>query len=410
MASLRRSAKKSRGSVSRREFLRVGVGGLSVVGLTVGEQKAQARTRAKRSDHRSCIFIMMTGGPSQLETFDPKPDSVAENRGPLKAIATSVPGTFISEALPRLAERADKFTLVRSLYHTAAPIHETGQQLLLTGHLAQKSVRYPCFGSVAARTFGPRNGVAPFVVLPRSLSETGVAAYHGQEAGFLGSDFDPIVAETHLQLSEPVEDADDVTDTGMLLFAESQSVRQSYGETRFGRMLLLARQLVECGVRVVTVNLFDSLSEQVTWDCHARAPWAPTTLYDYRDVLCPQFDRALAALLDDLEARSLLDDTLVVAAGEMGRTPYLNECGGRDHWIDVSSALIAGGGVPGGTVIGQSDQTASMPVERPVHFAELTATVYRHLGLDLEMTLPIGDSDQTQIRLVDHGPIEELLV
>ena len=134
---------------------------------------------------------------------------------------------------------------------------------------------------------------------------------------------------------------------------EPEAVRRAYGETRFGCLCLQARRMVERGVRVVTVNLFDQLTGQVTWDCHGRSPSAPSTLYDYRDKLCPEFDRALSALLDDLQQRGLLEETLVTAVGEFGRTPRVNGHGGRDHWPGVWSAIMAGGGVRGGNVIGE---------------------------------------------------------
>ncbi|NOX54989.1 MAG: DUF1501 domain-containing protein, partial [Planctomycetes bacterium] len=169
--------------VSRRDFLRVG--GLSVVGLSVADKAALAAS-GEGTWSKSCIFILMTGGPSQLETFDPKPNAPPRIRGPLKAISTAIPGVCFSEALPGLAQRAHKLTILRSLCHDAAPIHETGYQYLYTGRLCQNGRRYPCFGSVVAATLGPRNGVPPFVVLPDRLKNTGVEVYRGEGAGFLG--------------------------------------------------------------------------------------------------------------------------------------------------------------------------------------------------------------------------------
>ncbi|MGH7200501.1 MAG: DUF1501 domain-containing protein, partial [Planctomycetaceae bacterium] len=187
---------------------------------------------------------------------------------------------------------------------------------------------------------------------------------------------------------------------------EKPAVRQAYGETRFGRLLLAARQLVESGVRCVVVNLFDRLGDQVTWDCHAAGPWSPGTVYDYRDTLGPQFDRATAALLDDLAARGLLDETLVVATGEFGRTPRLNDRGGRDHWPGVWSALVAGAGVRGGQIIGESDAHGSGPSERPIAPPELVATIYHALGLSPETTWTAADG--REFPLVEAAPIAEL--
>lgn len=402
MATVKRFRRKGRESVSRRDFLRVG--GLSVVGLSVAEQAARARMLST-SDRRSCILILMTGGPSQLETFDPKPTAPTEIRGPLKAISTSISGVSFSESLPRLAQRANKLAVVRTLNHDAAPIHETGQQLLQTGRLAQRSVRYPSYGSVVARTLGARGDVAPYVVLPRPLGDTGVPAYQGQNGGFLGADFAPLSADSPIESEVVGSSTFEELLTKSEFFQEADSIRRAYGTHRFGTLCLQARQLVECGVRCVTVNLFDSLVNQVTWDCHARAPWAPSTLYDYRDTLGPQFDQALSALLDDLEQRDLLSDTLVVAAGEMGRTPRINEFGGRDHWQHAGSAVLAGGGIAGGVVVGATCREGATPVDRPVSYSEITASIYRHLGLDLEMPLQIGDSTTP---LADASAINEL--
>ncbi len=388
---------------TRRDFLRVG--SLSVMGLSVAEQAALARAR-ESADRRSCILLLMTGGASQFETFDPKPDAPLEIRGPLRTIPTAAPGVRLSESLLRLAERADSFAILRSLCHDAAPIHETGQQLLQTGRLARADWQHPSFGSVVASRLGPRGEMPPYVVLPRLVAGTGVNAYRGQQAGFLGAEFDPLTLADN---GEPVSaglDGENELLARISIGDEPEPVRRAYGDTRFGRLCLKARQLVECGVRVVTVNLFDSLAGQVTWDCHGRSPSAPSTLYDYRDGLCPKFDSALSALLDDLKQRGMLDDTLVVATGEFGRTPRVNSNGGRDHWPGVWSALVAGGGVRGGQVVGASDSHGAAPAERPIAPAELTATIYHTFGLDLDV--PLVADGRGEIPIVDAKPIEEL--
>ncbi len=384
--------------VSRRDFLRVG--SLSVVGLSVAEQAVLARVRDS-AGQRSCIFILMTGGPSQFETFDPKPEAPSSIRGPLRAIATRIPGIQLSEGFPRLAERTSKFAILRSLFHRAAPIHETGLQLLQTGRLSQSGRNYPSFGSVASRVLGARQQAPPYVVLPRLIQNTGVNAYRGQCAGFLGTEFDPVTAGSNGDVVVSEKPA-----TQLAFQHELASVQQLYGDTRFGRLCCHARQLVEQGVRCVTVNLFDSLMNTITWDCHANPSCAPATLFDYRDTLCPQFDRALSALIDDLEQRGLLPDTLVVATGEFGRTARLNENGGRDHWPGVWSAVLAGGGVRGGQVIGASDAHGASPFERPIEPAELTATIYRSLGVRLDSVLATDEG--TDLPLVEKRPIAEL--
>lgn len=369
-------------SVSRRDFLRAG--SLSVVGLSLAEQTAAGANAA--AGRRRAIFILMSGGPSQLETFDPKPDAPAAIRGPLRAIATAVPGLHLSESLPLLAQRAQRFALVRTLTHDAAPIHETGQQLLQCGRLVQSGVRFPHFGAVVAREWGDVGAQPANVVLPRVLRDTGVHRECGQSAGVWPAEFNPVELS-----SGPHE--------------EPEPIRRAYGESQFGKLLLHARQLVERGTRCVTVNLFDALHQQTTWDCHADPHCAPGTVYDYRDTLCPQFDRALAALLDDLAQRGLLDDTLVVATGEFGRTPHLNERGGRDHWTGCWSALLAGGGIGGGA-LGRSDASASAPLDRPVSPPELTATLLAWFGIDgRELPIAIGNRPAP---LVPAAPLSEL--
>ena len=402
MSSVEPISEEQRKVVSRRDFLRVG--SLSVVGLSVAEQAALAAMRDK-SARQSCIFVLMTGGPSPYETFDPKPEAYSQIRGPLKAISTSVSGTQISESLPSLAKRAHKYALLRSLYHDDAPIHETGLQLLQTGHLARAGLQHPSFGSAVSHMLGPRGETAPYVVLPRLLGNTGVNAYRGQRAGNLGTMFDPLVA-----IADSGRDSADnnqlISPPRIPIGDEPESVRRAYGENRFGKLCLAARQLVENGVRCVTVNLFDSLANQPTWDCHGRAPWAPATLFDYRDTLCPQFDKAMAALLDDLEQRGLLEDTLVVAVGEMGRDSNVNEFGGRDHSTSVWSGLVAGAGIRGGQVVGASDAKGRAPQDRPIAVGELTATIYDCLGLPPSTPSPINTT--TGQPLVDHAPISEL--
>lgn len=383
-------------SVSRRDFL--AVGGLSVVGLSVAEQAALKRAR-ERSGARSCILVVMSGGPSQLETFDPKPEAPRHIRGPLQAISTAVPGVAFSEGFPQLAQRADRLTIVRSLYHEEAPIHETGLQLLQTGRLVHNGVRYPSMGAMVSRLLGPRGTVPPHVLLPRPHTKTGVEMYRGDTAGFLGEDFEPVVLG-------PVEKGEDSAGGLPAFDDQSIGVREAYGDSTAGRQLLQARQLVERGVRFVTVNMFDRLDQQRTWDAHANGPSSPGTLYDYRDSIGPQFDTACAGLLDDLQQRGLLDDTLVVCAGEFGRTPQLNEHGGRDHWTGAFSALMAGCGLAGGTVIGSTDATASAPVESPVALPQLVSTIYDLLRIDRSA---VPQEDWPIATLCDDVPIAELV-
>jgi Protein of unknown function (DUF1501) len=399
--------------LSRRDFLRVG--GLGALGLTWADLNPLAA--APGGGERSVILLLLVGGPSQLETWDPKPEAPAEVRGPFRSIATAIPGVRISEHLPRLARRMDRLTLIRSLHHNAAPIHETGHQLVQTGRFARDGQEAPHIGSVVARLRGARNDLPPFVVLPRPLGNTGVGLPQGQSAGLLGSAFDPFhvaadpaaadydprnlfdraqrfldeapdlpVSATAVRaLAQPARNAFD-------LGAERAAVRDAYGRNTFGQSCLLARRLVEAGVRVVTVNMFETVFNRVTWDCHGARPFS--TLDDYANELLPTFDLAFSALLDDLDHRGLLETTLVVATGEFGRTPRINAHGGRDHWPGVWSAVLAGGGTRGGRVIGASDALGAAPADRPVTPAELVATMFRSLGLDTDVPLTLADGSQ----------------
>jgi uncharacterized protein (DUF1501 family) len=228
--------------------------------------------------------------------------------------------------------------------------------------------------------------VPTFVILPGSLGSTGVNVSHGQTAGFLGVDHEPV----YLRPGVP----------------EGQRIGERYGPNLFGQSCLQARRLVEQGVRLVTVNMFDSVFDRVTWDCHAQGGILPAGLGDYRETLCPMFDRAYSALIEDLEQRGLLERTLVVAMGEFGRTPKLNPRGGRDHWPGCWSILFAGGGVRVGQVIGCSDATGSEPKDRPISPAEVAASVYHALGIQGWTALP-GPGGQA-IPVATARPIAEL--
>jgi hypothetical protein len=379
---------------------------------------------------------MLVGGPSQLETFDPKPDAPEEIRGPFRSIATSVPGIRVGEHLPRLARKMDQFSLIRSMHHGEAPIHETGHQLIQTGRLCRPGEENPHLGSVAARLLGPRNGLPPSMIVPGPITDTGVKVPHGQTSGWLGEAYEPfrvaddpasatynpslILDRARRFLDRALDHAEgssralaaqaepllgDRARAAFRLDLERDDLREAYGRDTFGQSCLLARRLVEAGVRLVTVNMFETVFNRVTWDCHGSAPFS--TLADYARELLPTLDRALSALVDDLRSRGLLDSTMVVATGEFGRTPKLNAAGGRDHWPGVWTALVAGGGICGGQVIGASDAHASAPADRPVTPQELLATMYRGLGIAPGQFLqtPTGET----YPIVDAIPIEELL-
>ncbi len=384
------------GSVAtRRDFLRAG--SLGAIGLGLG---GRARAADPPRDG-AVILLMMVGGPGQLDTFDPKPGAPEEVRGPFRSIETAVPGIRVVEHLPGLARRIGVLTLIRSMHHDAAPIHETGHQLLGTGRLCRDDFDHPHFGSVAARRLGASGGLPPFVILPGPIGNTGVGISHGQSSGPLGPSFGPFLLgddpgspgyDPGAALDRArrfLDGAADLTSAGpptrspgtaFDLDAERPSTRDAYGRSSFGRSCLLARKLVESGVRVVVVNMFETVFGRPTWDAHGSGPFA--TLDDYARELLPAFDRGFSALVDDLGSRGLLASTLVVASGEFGRTPRLNASGGRDHWPGAWSAVLAGGGTVGGRAIGATDAIGSEPVDRPVHPSELVATMTHALGLD----------------------------
>jgi uncharacterized protein (DUF1501 family) len=307
----------------------------------------------------NCIFLMLVGGPSQLDTWDPKPDAPAEVRGPYRPITTRIPGVRFTELFPRMAAAADQFAVVRSMYHEAAPIHETGHQLMQTGRLEEIALEYPHFGALVSAAKGRRGRGPANVLLPGPIGFCGVNVGHGQTAGELS------------RVHEPVT---------MPVGVEDDPMRARYGGSAFGDDCLRAARLVERGARFVTVNMFATVYDAITWDCHAAGGSLRSTLADY-SALGATFDVAYTALLADLRQRGLLDSTLVVATGEFGRTPYLNREGGRDHWAGVWSALLAGGGVRGGRVIGSSDRLGGEPRDCPVGPEQFARTVRLALGL-----------------------------
>jgi uncharacterized protein (DUF1501 family) len=418
--------------LTRREFLRAGALGAGTLGLSLADLARADST----GGHTSCILLFLVGGPGQLDTWDPKPDAPSDVRGPFRPIRTAVPGMDVAEPFPLMAPLARHYAIVRTLHHDHAPIHETGQQLVQTGRLAQGGVEHPHYGAVVSRLCGPRaRGVPPWVVLPSPVGNTGVRVGHGQTAGHLEAAHGPLVlrgdpaglgddrallaavddARRALDAAAPDGDAGEGYERLLSvparrafdLAAEPDALRRRYGDHTFGRSCLLARRLVEGGVRLVTVNMFETVFNQLTWDCHADGGALATTLDDYRDILCPMFDQAYSALLEDLLGRGLLENTLVLAMGEFGRTPHLNPRGGRDHWPGCWSVLLAGGGVRGGQVVGSSDSVGGEPRDRPVTPAELAATVYSALGLDPRTTLP--GADGTPLPLADASPVAGLL-
>ena len=441
--------------VTRRDFLHAGA--LGFLGLTLPEFMSLKVLGAVPNDKDiNCIQLMLVGGPSQLDTWDMKPDAPASIRGPYKPIPTNVSGIQISEIFPRMSKHADKFALVRSVYHTAAAVHDTGCQMMQTGRLFQGGLESPNYGCVLRRAKGPKGDVPPNVLLPYPIGQLGGNLPHGDTAGFLGKAYDPFVLNSDpavpnfhvpdmlppdyisavrvdrrrswrdeidksVSYFESNEDAKLMDSTfnqaytlmtsakareAFELNQEPEDVRKRYGLNRFGQGCLLARRLIERNVRFVTVNMFETVFNEITWDIHGSAPFSPISCY--RNLVGPMFDNAYSSLLEDLHDRGLLDSTLVLATGEFGRTPKINPAGGRDHWPQCWTIVMAGGGIQGGQVVGSSDTIAAAPHDRPVVPAHIAATVYKVLGLpiDLELHTPQG----RVVRLVDHGfePIDEL--
>jgi hypothetical protein len=432
---------------SRRDFLHVGA--LSSLGLTLpGYLQQQAAGQAVDRDV-NCIMLFLVGGPSQLDTWDPKPRAPAEIRGPFRAIPTNVPGIKISEIFPRMARHADKYSLIRSVYHTATAVHDTGHQMMQTGRLFSGGIEHPHVGCVLGYLRGGRGELPAHVLMPRPFGRTGGNLPHGQNAGYLGRQHDPFVlnadpsapnfqvpdllppdyisavrAERRQRLRDAVDGAvasfENSTQARQLdgnfhlayrllsspraraafaLEQEPARVRDRYGRTRFGQSCLLARRLIERGVRFVTVNMFETVFDEVTWDIHGSRPF--TDIAEMARLVAPNFDQAYSALLEDLQDRGLLSNTIVTALGEFGRTPKINPAGGRDHHPGVWTMIIGGGPIRGGRVVGESDEQAFAPRSRPVTPGEVAATILQGLGLDVHRELP-GPQNRP-LPLVEYG-------
>ena len=355
-----------------------------------------------------------------------KPNAPAEIRGPYKPIKTNVPGIEISRIFPRMAKHADKYALIRSVYHTAAAVHDTGHQMMQTGRLFTGGIEHPHIGCVlslpqraraatcrrtcccrgpsatpaatcrTARTpatsarLTTRSSSTPIrptrisrcptccrpITSPRCASTAGATGARWsinrsasskppQDARLLDSTFHQAYT---LMSSQKAREAFE-------LHREPEAVREKYGMNRFGQSCLLARRLIEGGVRFVTVNMFETVFDEITWDIHGSKPFSPISCY--RDLVGPMFDMAYSSLLEELAERGLLSNTMVVAMGEFGRTPKINPAGGRDHWPQCWTMLMGGGPLKGGRVVGASDEIGGAPKDRPVTPGEAGAKARR---------------------------------
>ncbi|HEV8541953.1 MAG TPA: DUF1501 domain-containing protein [Verrucomicrobiae bacterium] len=463
---------------SRREFLRVGGAGLFGVTLADILRLRAASTAPEGSDKsgwgnaKSVILLFLQGGPSHIDIWDPKPDAPSNIRGEFKPIKTNVPGIWLSETMPLLAQQMDKATLIRSLSYTPAGLfnHTAAIYQMMTGYTPDRvspsgqleppsPSDFPHAGSQITRLKPPTSPMLPFVMLPRPLQESNVIG-KGGTAGFLGPAFDPYYfyqdpnkeiklddltlrkdvskerlsrraklldqvnaampdmekAVANYALDRYYEKAFDLILSGRArdafdLTKESDKVRDRYGRHTFGQGCLLARRLIEAGTQFVQMNwpsVANGDPNTDAWDTHA-ANFGPL-----RNLHCPKLDSGLSALLEDLDQRGMLKDTLVIAVGEFGRSPRLgvstsgnsNSPDGRDHWPYCYTGLIAGAGIRRGAVHGKSDATASSPAENPVHPTQLLATVYHALGIN-PRTMVLNHLNQPR-ELVQAEPVPAL--
>ena len=411
--------------VTRRDILHLGF--LSAFGLSTTDLfRLQAKATSKTGKELSCILIWLDGGPTHLDTFDPKPNAPVEVRGPFKPISTSVPGIQICEHLPQTAKIMKDVALVRSLTHELGN-HDTGSHYLLTGHRPTPVIKYPSIGSVIAKETGFKEALPPYIAIP-SIRSVGKSGYlPGTFSPFdLGGDpskpnyqvrdlnppeyvsFDRVERRRSMQEqvdqfsrfveeSPATETRDSYYEQAYRLLTskaakeafdlrkESPQTRQRYGRRRIGTGCLLARRLVESGSRFVTVV-------DRGWDTHQDlARNLPDARFPGSGKL-PDLDRAYANLITDLKERGLLDTTLVVLMGEFGRTPKINARGGRDHWPRAGFVTFAGGGVNGGQVIGATDSYGETPADRPIRPEDVATTLLKLMGVDphFEYQTPTG--------------------
>jgi hypothetical protein len=400
---------------SRRQLLRLGFAG--GIGLSLSDifrlNASGAVAESPKAD--SIIYLFLQGGIAQQESWDPKPNAPVENRGMFGSIPTAVPGIRFNELMPHTAQIADRLTVIRSMTHGEND-HDRGVHIMFTGYDPSPVVSYPSFGSVVAHQLGERNEMPPFINLPQQIDDaSGPGFLPSRFNGFsLGSD--PAKADFRvrdLQIPQGVSEKrfrrrkeilSAVSETFVKQYAgdqletrdafyqqaydlihserakkafdlkrEKDSTRDAYGRTEVGARLLLARRLVEAGVRFITVQYGE-------WDHHAK-------LEPGIKKHVPPFDQAFAALVSDLEQRGMLDRTLVVASTEFGRTPSINTLAGRDHWGKVFSIAMAGGGMQRGLIYGASDAIAAEPVEDPLTIPDWTSTMYHLLGINSHDTL-----------------------
>ena len=443
--------------VSRRGFLTVGATALAGLNLpNLMKLQADDAIDGTRARIKNCITIFLVGSPGHLDTWDMKPDAPSEVRGKYRPIRTNVNGVQICEHFPLMARMMDKVSLIRSLHHRTGATHENGQRWMMTGHDFNADSIKPCMGSVISRTFGQRSELPANVILPGPIGNTGAGNLHGQTAGQLGSAHEPFflgadpasanfrVADLEVptgmsgsrldarrellgqldQLQRRTESRttnmhDSSYDRAFRLLTslrekeafdlnlETARMRDRYGRNTLGQSCLMARRMIEAGVRFVTVNHFDTVFGQTCWDMHADGGGLNNTYFDYERHLCPQFDWAFTALLEDLEQRGMLQDTVIAVLSEFGRTPRLNGRGGRDHYPQAWTNFLAGGNIRGGQVIGSTDRIGSRPHDNPIEPPQILASIYHGMGINLDNVTMPGPGDRP-VRLVEAMPIPQL--
>jgi uncharacterized protein (DUF1501 family) len=400
--------------VSRRSFMKIGA--LSFLGLTLPDflRMRAAAAAPGEAKAEACILLWLGGGPSHLDTFDPKPDAPADVRGEFKAIDTNVTGIQVCEHLPQTAKVMDKFAIVRSLTSSIAA-HEQASQYMLTGYKPLPTLEYPSYGAVVAKELGVRNNLPPYVAIP-DIARAGQSGFIGNayNAFTVGDPSRPNFRVQNVNLPREVDSTrlakrrafveranrrfeqelpddsvravdsfyerayDLVSSTDAKkafdVNAEDSKTRDLYGMTSMGQGCLLSRRLVEAGARFITIS-------KGGWDTHQQNFQRLAT---GRNALLPELDQAYAGLLTDLAQRGMLQKTLVLMMGEFGRTPRVNARGGRDHWPRARFICMAGGGIRGGQVVGKTDPTGSQPAERPVSVEDVAATLYTCLGIDVQ--------------------------
>lgn len=414
-------------SSGRRDFIKLAFGGSAAAALS-GRFLLPAAAVTKPAKAKAVILLWMQGGPSQLDTFDPKPGT--ETGGATKAVETKTRGLVVSEHLSRLAQASEQYSVIRTLF-SKDPNHDTARYLLHTGYRTDPTLDHPHLGSLLAQELGTKaEGLPGCITLGKDP---------GAGSGYLAPELSPLLIE---KIENPLEDlklSKDVTtfrlaDREKLLWAQNEGfaavhdegrvesqrkayerafalmrsphlkafdlasekdeTRKLYGPSPFGRACLMARRLVEAGVRFVEVTLAD-------WDTHADN-------FNRTKGLMEQLDPGMSGLLKDLAQRNLLDETLVVCMGEFGRTPRINGGNGRDHWTRSFCAALAGGGVAGGRVVGRTNALGTEPQDRPVSVQDLFATIYGQLGVDAskKYMTPGG----RPIKILEGGdPVKELL-